>query len=459
MSTSKLLYFTFLICSFVFASCTKDFLDKKPDKSLLVPTKLDDFQAIMDNSTEMNQKSPGYRALASDEYYALPAGLSVAGIVSRNSYIWAQDTYEGISTPDWDMVYQQVFWCNIVLEGLEKIKRNSSNQLQYDLIKGSALFFRGQAFYNLSESFTQPYDKNTADQHPGVPLKLTSDVNERKSRGTLAQTFSRILDDLRAAESILPLERTHNIRPSKHAAMALLARVYLTMENYGEAERYAGACLNINNSLIDYNTLSVTASRPFPNAMPRGNEEIIHHSSMVTNVFFISGTHAMVDPLLYNLYDDNDLRKHIFFLKRPNGITTIKGHYSGTTGLFTGLANDELYLIRAECYARRGELIKAMGDLNELLINRWTKDEFSELSAADKNQALNLIFLERRKELVARGRRWSDLRRLNKYPEFATTLTHELNGEVYTLKPGDNRYVFPIPDKEIHWNPLVQPNP
>ena len=58
---------------------------------------------------------------------------------------------------------------------------------------------------------------------------------------------------------------------------------------------------------------------------------------------------------------------------------------------------------------------------------------------------LTQILTERRKELVHRGCRWTDLRRLNMDPRFATTLTRTLLGATYTLPPNDSRYTLQIP--------------
>jgi hypothetical protein len=132
------------------------------------------------------------------------------------------------------------------------------------------------------------------------------------------------------------------------------------------------------------------------------------------------------------------------------------GSYSGSLLYFDGLATDELYLIRAECNARSGKTTEAMNDLNDLLITRYATGHFTPLTASNAGNALDQILTERRKELVLRGLRWSDLRRLNKDPHYAVTLTRTLNGQTYSLPPNDNKYVFPIPDDEIKISGIPQ---
>ncbi|MFP9100715.1 RagB/SusD family nutrient uptake outer membrane protein [Flavobacterium sp. RHBU_24] len=89
------------------------------------------------------------------------------------------------------------------------------------------------------------------------------------------------------------------------------------------------------------------------------------------------------------------------------------GSYDGSPLPFSGIATDEIYLIKSECLARAGKFTEAMQVLNTLLEKRWIAGTFFPLSATG-TAALDIILSERRKELVLRGLRWSDLRRLNK---------------------------------------------
>lgn len=103
-------------------------------------------------------------------------------------------------------------------------------------------------------------------------------------------------------------------------------------------------------------------------------------------------------------------------------------------------------------------MIQRSTNKNRLLAKRWDKNTvYVPYSTADENEALRKILQERRKELpFTANLRWSDLRRLNKDPRFAATLSRNLNGEIYTLPPNDKRYVLPIPDIEIQLSGIQQ---
>lgn len=138
-----------------------------------------------------------------------------------------------------------------------------------------------------------------------------------------------------------------------------------------------------------------------------------------------------------------------------NGYHLYKGAYTSTLfPFFSGIATDEIYLIRAECYARKGDKVSALNDLNTLLTKRYN-GTFVPFTAVDANDALAKILIERRKELLMRGLRFIDIRRLNK--EGANIVpTRLISGQLYSIPPNDNRYALPIPLDVINQSGMQQ---
>ncbi|MFD0795474.1 RagB/SusD family nutrient uptake outer membrane protein [Mucilaginibacter litoreus] len=446
-----------ILTGVIMPSCKKEFLDKKPNKALLVPTTLEDFQALLDYAEVMNA-TVGLSNVAADDLYRTDANLSSLEATERNSYLWNADIFEGASSKDWSTPYQAIFQANVVLDGIRNIARNPGNQQDWDRIKGSALFFRGFELYHLSQLFAVPYDVNTASSVLGIPIRLSSDVNIIAGRGTLQQTYDRVLQDLTDAATLLPDKSSAANRPNKAAAYGYLSRVYLTMGAYDKAVQYATSYLGISNVLIDYNTLTASTARPLPNGNTNANAEVLF-VVMLNGYTFVSSTTTFVNPALYAQYSDNDLRKTCFFASRSNGNYTFKGSYLASATSFGGPATDEMYLTRAECYARQGKLTEAMQDLNTVISKRWKKTAvFPAFTAADQKDALNKILTERRKELINRGVRWIDLRRLNRDPVYAISLQRSYNSTSFILQPNSNRYTFPIPNDEIMSSGIEQNN-
>lgn len=455
-SIKKLVGLSILILGCV--ACKKsDFLNKKPSTAITDPSSLSDFELLLNNNIVMNN-SGGLSQASSDDNEIPYSTYQVASVTERNAYIWNNDLYgDGINIQDWNACYQQVFYANVALEGLAKSDSATSVKAQY--LKGWALFARAFAFYDLTKNFCKAYDVSSAKQDLGIPLRLSSGIDYIKSRGTLQESYDQIFSDLNTSVSILPRERlsVDLNRPSRTAAYALLARIALDMRNYELAEQYADQSLSLYSTLIDYNTINQTSATPFSKT---NNELICNYGQQGVYNYLTSnysGSAARVSPILIALYSPNDLRLKTYFGEAPDGRYYKKRGYNGM-GLypFTGLATDELYLIKAECLARRGETQLAIDKLNQLLINRFDKSiRYKPLKASSSVEALSKILLERRKELVWRGLRWHDLKRLNK--EGANiTLTRILNGVKYTLPPNDARYIFPIPSDEIALSGIQQ---
>ena len=446
----KTTFYLLILLAFSLTSCDETFLDKKPNKSIVIPSTLADLQALLDNASVMNV-APALQVNGTDDLFTNDAGFNFLLLAAeRNSYIWAKDFYQGATTcSDWNIPYQQVFYANVVLEGLRSIEVTTSNEQQWKEIKGSALFFRAHAFYQLAQLFAPPYSATSSAL--GIPLRLTADVTAPVSRASLKETYDQIINDLLVAEGLLPLTSSYKTRPTKSANKALLARTYLTIEDYAKAEQYATAVLNETSLLLDYNTINPSASRP----IPRMNNEILFYASMITYRFTTSAF-TYVDTTLYRSFNTNDLRKLIFFQLRTTNRYTFKGNYTGTAALFGGIANDEMYLTRAECRVRNGNIQGALEDINALLIKRWKTGTFAPITETNPPALLSIILSERQKELIFRGTRWTDLRRLNNDPAFAKTLGRKILGATYSLPPDDLRYTLPIPPQEISTSGIQQ---
>lgn len=433
------------------SSCKK-FLNEKSVQSLATPGTLGDLEAILNN--DMVSKGTSMANGGSDEYYYLYADWLSRAELAKNGYIWdaALNDFN-----DWREVYNAIFNANTVLFNLDKVPVNGEVG-RWNKIKGTALFYRALAFFRLAQLYAPQFDAATADKDPGIVLRLKADFNEVSARSTVQQTYEQIIDDLQTSLDLLsddlPTTTLTKTSPTKTAVYALLARVSLQKNDFAKAKEYANACLQRYSVLLDYNDatrVSPAAAAPFKIL----NDEVIFY---LNNDFSpASNSRAKFDTVLYNLYAATDIRKTAFFSKNADNTWRFKGSYNeGNVNLFCGMATDEMYLIRAECLAREGKTNEAMQDLNYLLSKRYTTASFTPLVAGSPAQALSLIILERRKELVLRELRWPDLRRLNKEQTFATTLTRNLNGQLYTLPPNDLRYTLLIPIEILRMVDLPQ---
>lgn len=445
-SIRKTFYMLLLLCPL--AAC-ESFLDEKPDKQQVVPTTLADLQALLDDYSVVNNNDTGEPEISADDYFLTDADwASLTRDEHRRLYTWENDP--AIGANDWLYTYRTVYTANTVLERLARIPRTGVNQAQYDHVKGQAHFIRAKSFLQAALSWAQAYEAGTAASTPGIPLRLSTEFSEKSTRASLQETFDQVITDLETSTALLPPAPLHPVRPAQAAAHALLARTYLYMRLYPQVETHATASLQLYSFLQNFNELNTGAAFPFGN----DSKEIVYWS-MISVPTPLSQNRAKINPELLASYATDDLRKDAYFRANGDGTYSFKGSYVGGINLFSGVATDEVYLIRAEARARQGKVNEALQDLNTLLSTRWRAGTFVPFEAGSEEEAVALILRERRKELLMRGLRWMDLKRLN-LEGAAITLTRTVNGQTYTLPPNDPRYALPIPEEVIALSGMQQ---
>lgn len=442
------------LSTILFSSCD-EFLLEKSDKRLVTPTRLKDLQGLIDHSYIMNDNVATLGERSADNYYLEDATYDgLAGEYMRNLYVWKGDQIYSLDDNDWYYTYQTLYRANLVLLRLDDIPRTSANALEWDHIKGQALAIRAFRYLSAVGIWAKAYDPATAETDLGIPLRQTEDFNEPSVRASVAETYRQIINSLTEAIPLLPVGTKGYVRIGRPAAYILLARTHLFMREYEKAAQYADSALLLTQTLLDYNSLT---EDKFPYAQV--NPEILFwgggYYDYNGELFEIST--QRVDSTIYRFFEDNDLRKKLFFLENANGSHSFRGHYSGgNSSTFFGVANSEAYLIQAECSARAGKVAEAMQTLNELLVKRYDNTQpFEPFMAGSPEEALQHVLQERRKEMLFRGVRWPDIKRLNK--EGANIVLRRLiNGKEYTLPPNDNRYALPIPEDIIELSGMPQ---
>lgn len=435
-----------LLTSISQISCEK-FLEEPPNNSVATPSSLKDLELLLDNYFNLNSRYPSVAEVSADNYYLTDALWAGANESNRNFYLWQK--FDNVLA-DWASPYQAIYYPNLILEILPKLELKHGEENRVNEIRGSAYFLRAMHHYALAQVFCQTYDKTSADKDLGIPLKLTTNTEEVVTRATIKRCYEQITDDFILSASLLDNIPTNKHLPSKAAAFGALSRTLLTMQEYEKARKYADSCLSIYNTLLDYNSLNASATVPFQ----QFNAEVIY-DAMTNPPSALAVTRAKIDTNLFASYDLNDIRRNIFFRINADGSRAFKGNYTGksSASLFTGIATDEIFLNRAECSARLGDIGSAMRDLNHLLLNRWRKvngvSVYVNKTAATTDEALQIILSERRKELLFRNLRWTDLRRLNKEDRWKITLYRRINNQVYQLLPNSNQYALQIDYRTI----------
>lgn len=445
-------------------SCTPDFLSLKRDMKNVVPQTLEDFQSLMDYSAVMNLNSAYLLGEigAGDFYLKDETWNALSSPWVKNAYNWQKDVFQGSQSDIWNRMYEKVLYSNIVLEGLERNKGDIQDIQGANDVKGQALFWRSYSFYQLAQFFCAVYDKENLVGKIGLPLRLESDIDQKVGQSTLLQTYEQIVGDLLEAEDLLKNEKPSifgtyfKSRPSKIALRALLSRIYLQMQEYALAKAYAEKVLTMQVELLDYNQIAVKPAREYSfDFFGATNPEVILYDVMFYNNV-IAQSRLIVDSILLRSYEEHDLRKYRFFTSTNGVDTTFRGSYNGNVDLHGFTTLSEVYLILAESSIRTNDALRSKNIMNVFLSKRYTTGTLRDISSLDENALLDFILQERRKELVFRGVRWQDLRRLNLESQFETTIIRKIEGTEYKLLPNSPKYIYPLPQDEIILNGYVQ---
>lgn len=169
------------------------------------------------------------------------------------------------------------------------------------------------------------------------------------------------------------------------------------------------------------------------------------------------------------MYTDNDIRKSVYFAKgKVNGsLIPIIIKYPGnpdlrpsTVHVFCNMPKifrlGEMYLIRAEAYAKSRHENEANADLKTLRTKRI--DGYTH-TIANGNLLLEGIRKERIKELYMEGHRLYDLRRYGegfKRKKQSQSISPE---DQLSITPSNPRFIWPIPSHEMDANRNMKQNP
>lgn len=438
-----------------FVSCDS-FLDIQP-KGIVIPKNYEDYEKLI-NYAQLLKASDSYPNFMTDDVYLPDDGdvnFNDLEVPDRNLYTFQAEIFGDAETDGlWEYSYNRIYYYNTIIEDVMTVEDATFDQKRS--LRAEALLGRAFEYLTLVNAYGNHYDVNTAATDPGVPLMLNKDINQSNlTRATVQQVYDQISQDLDTAALYLPDKQKTAYRASKPVGLGMLARMYLYMGNYNEALKYAKLSLAENSSLLDLRNYSVVQPD-----WSIGRIDIPYGADNPENIYIrlapwtfgFSGTAFGSDELVALFDHDNDMRFKLFFSNYAWGVNY--DNYLWMPYIYANMAMSvpEIILIAAECEARVGSKDQAMLYLDQLLEYRIV--DYQPQTAATNQDALDKVLMERRKEMCMLGcTRVIDLKRLNREPRYAKTITHVVNGQTYTLAPDSPRYIFPIPPKVASFNP------
>lgn len=447
------------ICVVVMLTGCNDYLDIKP-KGEKIPTTVSDYETLL-NYESVQKVSDTYPAYLTDDVFLpdVAEGTATPGLNSvdqsiRNLYLFKKEVF-GDAQDDgfWFASYNRIYYYNTVIDNI--MNADGSDEQQKLSIRAEALISRALEYLYLVNGYAKHYDVRTAESDPGVPLILDEDISKKNLvRASVKDVYAQILSDLQTALPNLPVQAKGNaFRASKAAGYGVLAKMYLYMGNYAEALKAANEVLEINNSLLDLKKYAVVKPQS-----SIGRTNVPQDIDNPENIYikfapYVYGLSSKVfgSDELISLFSEDDMRLQIYFTKNFRNIPTNKYVWAPYLRANLAVSSPEIYLIAAECEAREGSVERAMSLINKLRDNRIKNN--TDIVATDRNDALQKVLEERRRELAMSGMvRYIDLKRLNQGSQFAKTVTHITSEGTSTLEPNSPLYVLPIPAKVMRFN-------
>ena len=480
-----------LVATGVAATACSDFLDPQPN-DVLAPENF--YKTSQDAVAAVNgiyeQAKWGHwlsywymTDVASDDIVASPNFGSDGHRFSNYTFDASEGTLWGV----WGDMYQVINRANAVLDHVPGITMDTTLRSR---LLGEAYFMRGMSYLDLVRFWGD------------VPL-LEHQVNSlsslRIARTPAAQVWALVESDFQAAAARLPAEygAENKGRPTKGAALTLLATAYLHQQKWTQAAQTAGQVIASGKySLLPTWRDNFRISQEIVN--PESIFELNYDAELDPGAGSVHTLFALpagfpggdayglmhIPPSVVALYGATDVRgNHGTFMRSPytdalgrtttwsmpNGPAPAKWLDETNTQNMTkrGWGQQfnnwivtryaDVLLMYAEAVAEGGTATAgtALQRLNEVR----TRGGIGSISVSG-TALRDSIRVERRREFVFEGHRWFDLSRWGILDQEFRKKQAEIN----TLYPGETTVhgvpsnLFPIPQGEINVNPLLTQN-
>ncbi|RDC55432.1 RagB/SusD family nutrient uptake outer membrane protein [Pedobacter chinensis] len=465
MKQSYKLFFLGVTALFVMG-CEK-YVDIKTQGNL-VPKQAINYRYLLNTPANFEQNT-NLGDFASDELSIVDAA-QINGLTGSlfyayyiNSYTWKPVIYTLGTTyeqdDNWNRLYNNILYCNTIIDELPAASGTDAEKAE---MTAEAKVHRADSYMALVNTYAKPYQASSAATDLGVPLILKQTVSQSLSRASVQAVYNQIIEDLTSAIPALPNSQAYNTLPSKVSAYGELARCYLYMNDYANANKCADMALAVRSTLNDLGVLTSVSSANYPRRIT--DPEILLSKVAAGNSLSFSPTAYRLSDEILALLGTTDQRYQLLTVPASTISSTFTGRYSYREARIGETRNvgpnvPEMMLIKAEYFARNNDATNAMLWVNNLRIKRFKPTDYVPLTASSPADALVKVIQERRREFIGRMLRWWDMRRLKSETAFQFTYTRVVNGTTFTLAPNSDRYVFPIAEFLTNLNPELEKNP
>ena len=482
--------FSLIILIIILLSCSESFLDKQPEDTLSP-------DAFFKTSGDINAGvTAAYKVLRFIyQTYELPhilGQMSDDGTSSYNVNIWNTFYKTNKDSRDdlWANHYKMIVNCNNIIDRIDKfVTRNDAEAVIIKSFKGEACFLRALAYFNLVRIYG---DVPMVVKHWDDPAEAfgigRTPVNDIYTKVVIPDLEVAFANCYKKGDAAIASE---GARATKGAALTILAKVYLTMNDHTNAaatlkklivDKAAG-----NYELLSdfskiwltsnkYNSESIfevnynaTAGFPSWNQQNWTIETLYRYGSRLGGGYFVPEKDIMDEFVAYQEwtrykvsvdssygFTNNLIQPSILKLAPPfDGI--VQYDYSGTDCNYMVTRYADALLMYAEALMVLGQKDVAAGYVNQVR----ARVNMAPITAAD--MTIDRILHERRMELAFEGHRYFDLVRTGKAIEVMSPKLmskNEYEKRQWRSEPiPEYQLILPIPVSEIEKDQTLIQNP
>ena len=396
-------------------------------------------------------------------------------------------------------LYKVIGDCNFFFEQVAKWENDIVDDDAYEKLeayKGEVYFARALAYSELIKCFCKAYDPATAKDELGVVLVSSYSNPGEMRRASLYDSYQFVLNDLAKAYDYMKPEEGTTLVASDYydspyfnefTVQALMARVYLYMQDWDNAIKYSSELIDSDLYLLSSATTVYTNDMSYYDYMWKYDAS----TETIWKVGFLPTSYGgklgqvflNFDEISYrpdyvpgqaalNTYEGNDLRYASFFQDMPTGyshglVWPLLMKYYGNMEFVSNyriyhvnmpkvFRLSEQYLIRAEAYCQKEDFAKASADISTLRKARYQR--YGSATLTSENW-LDEIDKERLRELFMEGFRLQDLKRWGKGFERKPQEQSVSDGSSLKIEAGNPLFVWPIPQHELDLpGSAIEPN-
>lgn len=415
------------------SSCVKDFLDIKPRGKEIAST-YDHYLGMLNHTTLVSfsgnyvYQNLGEETIGNNSTMTqLQTKQGEPGVLA---FQYDANPYMGdVNAPEWDAPYAHIYRYNVIIA--EVMDAEGGTEEQKKQILAEARVQRAYMHFLASLMFSKPYNESTASTDISVPIVTRANTmdSENYKLSTVKEIYDWMIKEISESIPDLQIGEKGVTRVYKGVANALLGRIYMQKGDYASAL----TCLRDAKTQIaeikDYALLDYRAKgsswlggktyyKSYPRFYTSSECVCTHYLTIFTNL--TSDTAVPIfgfKPEFVSQYTEGDLRAMLITKHAASGVDRPIGRQEQNFMLEL----PDLYMMLAECEARKGDAGKARDLMLEYRKTRFTSDELAAIPASvDSNDKLiQFIVKERVLEYPGLGVSVIDMKRLWNDPLFA----------------------------------------